>query len=88
MFLTTYVDHHPGSAQYNWFIADMTTNLDRTVTPWVVVVSCSCSSVLSPVNSSTQDLIASHHTDLDLRVSGTGRHCPAERAWNAHSEQV
>ena len=39
VFLTTYVDHHPGSAQYNWFIADMTTNLDRSVTPWVVVVS-------------------------------------------------
>jgi len=38
VFLTTYVDHHPGSAQYNWFIADMTTNLDRSVTPWVVVV--------------------------------------------------
>ena len=38
MFLTTYVDHHPGSAQYNWFIADMTTNLNRAITPWVVVV--------------------------------------------------
>jgi hypothetical protein len=39
VFLTTYVDHHPGSAQYNWFIADMTTNLNRALTPWVVVVS-------------------------------------------------
>lgn len=38
MYLTTYVDHHPGSAQYNWFIADMTTNLNRAITPWVMVV--------------------------------------------------
>ncbi len=38
VFLTTYVDHHPGSAQYHWFIADMTNNLDRSITPWVVVV--------------------------------------------------
>jgi len=63
VFLTTYVDHHPGSAQYNWFIADMTTNLNRAITPWVVAVSHSRSSVLSPVNSSARDLFASRRTD-------------------------
>lgn len=38
VFLTAYLDHTPSSVQYKWFIADMTTNLNRTLTPWVIVV--------------------------------------------------
>jgi hypothetical protein len=38
VILNNYIDWNDNTPQYKWFKNDMTTNLNRSATPWVIVM--------------------------------------------------